>query len=189
MGTFRDRIVCTILDDKRLPNPNERNLITFNQDRHFTAKILFLKEDEFGLKWMPAVALGISDPVTGSGIGEFIGSDVSGGVGNGFFNRSYIVATKHFETKMGVIGAHLGYQYNKREDFRFNGPCAAVDWVPAWLNEANISLKIIAEYDARTFNIGCIALIWKDRFEAMVELVAMRWVNFGLRYKLVLKKA
>lgn len=80
--SFWERIefgyVCTIFDDKRLPNPNETDLIQFNQDRHFTAKILLLKEGSFGLKWMPAIAIGISDPVTGFGSGEYICSDVSG---------------------------------------------------------------------------------------------------------------
>jgi hypothetical protein len=68
-----------------------------------------------------------------------------------------------------------------------NGPCAAIDWVPVWLNKPNFSLKAIAEYDSRTFNIGFIASIWQDRFEAMFELMALKWVNFGVRYKLQLK--
>lgn len=44
-----------------------------------------------------------------------------------------------------------------------------------------------AGYDSGTFNVGFIALIGEDRFEAMFELMAMRWVNFGVRYKLQLK--
>jgi len=36
--------------------------------------------------------------------------------------------------------------------------------------------------------MGFIASFWDDRFEAMFELMAMRWVNFGARYKLVLKQ-
>ena len=50
------------------------------------------------------------------------------------------------------------------------------------------SVKLIAEYDSRTFNMGFIASFWDDRIEAMLELMAMKWVNFGVRYKLVLKK-
>lgn len=179
--------VCAIFDGKRHPDPSERDLIMFNQDRHFTAKALLLKEGEFGFSWLPALAVGFSDPFTGSGGGEYIGSDVSGGSGNGYFNRYYIVATKHFNSKVGVIGTHFGYQYNLRQDIHYNGPCVAVDWVPVWLNKPNFSLKAIAEYDSRTFNIGFIASIWQDRFEAMFELMALKWVNFGVRYKLVLK--
>lgn len=190
--TFLSRIeigyVLTIIDDKRLKNPNEIDKIRFNQDRHFNAKFLLLKEGEFSQSWMPALAIGISDPVTGSGGGEYIGSNIEGGVGNGFFNRYYIVATKHFSTPYGRLGAHLGYQYNKRQDIHYNGPCAAIDWMPVWLQKENVvSTKLIAEYDARTFNIGAIVSLWKDHFDAMIEFQAMKWISAGIRYKLVLK--
>lgn len=69
--------MCTIFDGKRHPNPSARDLIMINQDRHFTAKVLLLKEGAFGLSWMPALAVGISDPVTGSMTGEYIDSDVT----------------------------------------------------------------------------------------------------------------
>ena len=46
-------------------------------------------------------------------------------------------------------------------------------------------MKLIAEYDSRTFNMGFIASFWDDRLEAMFELMAMKWVNFGVRYKLI----
>ena len=49
------------------------------------------------------------------------------------------------------------------------------------------NVNFIAEYDSRTFNMGFIASIWDNRFEAMFELQNMRWINFGLRYKLRLK--
>jgi len=135
---------------------------------------------------MPALAVGFSDPVTHIG-GQDYNKDSVSGDSNGFFNRYYVVATKHFSTRAGTIGAHLGYQYNKRTDFPMNGPCVAIDWVPVWLKKPNFSFKAIAEYDSRTFNIGFIASIWQDRFEAMFELMALKWVNFGVRYKLVLK--
>jgi len=178
--------VCVILDGKRKPNPTERDLIMINQDRHFNAKALLLREGEFGLSWMPALAVGFSDPVTHIG-GQDYDKDSVSGSGNGFYNRYYAVATKHFNTSIGLFGAHLGYQFNRRTDLPMNGPCAAVDWVPVWLNKPNFALKAIAEYDSRTFNIGFIASIWQDRFEAMFELMAMKWINLGVRYKLQLK--
>lgn len=191
--TFWQRLevgyVCAIFDGKRHPNPGYKDSIMFNQDRHFTAKFLLLKEGDFGKGWIPALAIGVSDPVTGSGTGEYIGSDVDGSAGNGYFNRYYVVASKHFNTSAGPLGTHLGYQFNRRYDIPINGPCVAIDWIPVWLNKPNFSLKAIAEYDSRSFNLGFIASIWQDRFEAMFELMAMKWVNFGLRYKLVLKKA
>lgn len=176
------------MDDKRKDNPSEIDLIRLNQDRHFYGKVQLLKEGEFSQKWLPSLAIGISDPVTGSDGGEYIGSNIEGGVGNGFFNRYYVVATKHFSTPYGKIGTHLGYQYNKRQGIHYDGPCAAVDWMPIWLQKENVvATKLIAEYDARTFNIGAIVSLWKDHFDAMIELQAMKWISAGIRYKLVLK--
>ena len=61
--------ICTILDGKRKPNPSERHRITYNQDRHFSGRVLLLREEEFGLRWFPALLVVISDPTTG-GIGR-----------------------------------------------------------------------------------------------------------------------
>lgn len=180
--------VCVLIDGSKNPIMKDNTYygIMHNQDRHFNAKVLLIKEGDFGLKWMPAIALGVSDPISGATSADYSSPDVSG-EGNGFFNRHYAVATKHFSTSIGTLGTHLGYQYNKRTDFPMNGPCAAIDWEPVWLNKPNFSLKAIAEYDSRSFNIGFIATIWQDRFEAMFELMALKWVNFGIRYKLHLK--
>ncbi len=186
-GRLEIGYVCVIIDGKRNPAPrSDWYRMMFNQDRHFNAKVLLLREGDFGLSWLPALAVGLSDPTTHTG-GDYSGDSVSG-EGNGFFNRYYVVATKHFNTKLGPVGAHLGYQYNLRTDLPMNGPCVAVDWVPIWLDSSATSMKLIAEYNSRTFNMGFIASFWDNRFEAMFELMAMKWVNFGVRYKLVLKQ-
>ena len=177
--------VCVILDGKRKANPSPRDKIMFNQDRHFTVKALILREGDFGWDWIPALAVGVSDPTTGAGA-DYIERAVSGS-GNGFFNRNYIVATKHTHTRIGTVGMHLGYQFNRRTDIPIHGPCVALDWVPVWLNTPAVSIKAIAEFDSRTFNIGFIASFWENRFETMFELMAIKWVNFGVRYKLLLK--
>lgn len=169
------------------PNGTYRQKIMKNQDRHFTAKVLLLKEGEFGKSWIPALAIGVSDPVTGSGGGEYIGSDISGAAGNGFFNRMYIVATKHLASSWGEVGASLGYQYNLRQDYHYNAPCAAVTWRPVWLRNRWFDPKFILEYDARTPNFGFTADIWDGRFQAMFELQNFQWISFGLRFKLRLK--
>ncbi len=44
------------------------------------------------------------------------------------------------------------------------------------------------EYDSRTLNAGAIASLWEGRFEAMFELQDFRWINFGLRFKVGLRK-
>lgn len=181
--------VCTIFDGKRRPNPSERDKIMFNQDRHFTGRVLLLREGEFGQAWMPALVAGISDPTTGAGGGDYLTGDVTGN-GNCFFNRNFIVLTKHFRTGWGEIGAHAGYQFNRRRDYAIDAPCAGVDWRPVWLHGKGIldDLDLILEYDSRTVNMGFIASVWDRRFEAMFEWQNFRWVNFGLRYRLRLKK-
>ena len=189
--TFWSRLeigyVLTILDGKRSPKPNP---IFFNQDRHFNAKFLLLREGDFGQDWVPALAVGVSDPVTGASTGNYWGSQVDGGstgYGNGYFNRYFVVSAKHFNTGIGSIGAHLGYQFSYRRDRPMNGPCAAVTWRPVWIQNDWVALNLIAEYDARTINVGFITSIWKDHFEAMFELQDLKWITAGLRYKLVLK--
>lgn len=179
--------VCVLLNGSK--NPTQQSSpyysVMRNQDRHFNAKVLLLKEGEFGVSWLPAIAIGVSDPTSYNG-NDYTDQAVAG-EGNGFFNRYYAVATKHFCTRIGTVGAHVGYQYNRRTDFPMNGPCVALDWIPLWLDNPNFKLKAIAEYDSRTFNVGFIASIWRGHFDVMFELMAMKWINFGVRYKLQLK--
>lgn len=190
--TFWSRLevgyVCTIFDGKRKPDPSDRDLIMFNQDRHFYGKLQLLREGEFGLDWMPALAAGISDPTTGSSGGGYVDMNVTGS-GNGYFNRVWLAFSKHFETSWGEVGAHLAYQYNRRRDYSLNAPAAGVEWKPVWLCGLWLldSVNFIAEYDSRTFNMGFVASVWDNRFEAMFELQNMSWINFGLRYKLRLR--
>lgn len=60
--------------------------------------------------------------------------------------------------------------------------------MPVRLDPPAASVKLIAEFNSPTFNMGFIASFWDGRFEAMFELMAMKWVYFGVRYKLMLKK-
>lgn len=189
-GRLEIGYVCTIFNDHWKGEQTREEVWMVNQDRHFTGRIRLLKEGEFGKNWMPSLVVGVGDPVTGSGGGEYIDSKVDGSVGNGFFNRNFIVLSKHFQTPWGPLGAHAGYQFNRRQDYAINGPCAGLDWTPVWIQNKGIldNVKVILEYDSRTVNMGFIASIWENRFEAMFELQSFRWINFGVRYKLRLKK-
>lgn len=159
-----------------------------NQDRHFSAKLLVFREGEFHQTWMPALALGVSDLTSGTGGGYDTGVTETG---NGHFNRWYIVATKHFNTPWGELGAHAGYQTNqlfvKRKDRVINAPCAGINWRPKWLQTDWLTLDLVAEYDSLNFNLGFIASLWHDRVEAMFDLQSFRYVSFGLRYKMCLR--
>ena len=197
--SFWERIeigyICTIFNGAWDPRPEEekgyRLTIIRNQDRHFTGRICLFREGEFGLKWIPALTVGVSDPTTGANGGEYItGTDKVSETGNGFFNRYFMVMSKHFCTSWGRIGAHVGYQVNRRKDYPINSPCVGMDWKPIWLQDKGILdyLDVILEYDSRTLNCGVVASIWDNRLEAMFELQNFQWINFGLCYKLRIKK-
>jgi hypothetical protein len=190
-GRIEVGYVCTIFNGAWDPDPNKtwRQSVMRNQDRHFTGRVCLLREGEFGQKWIPALVVGASDPFTG-GSTDYLTPGKVDGVANGYFNRYFVVMSKHFLTPWGGIGAHAGYQYNRRDDYPINGPCAGINWSPIWLQNHSIldGVNLIAEYDSRTVNLGFIASIWQNRFEAMFELQNFRWVNFGLRYKLRIKR-
>lgn len=183
--------VCTIINGAWSPKTNKsyRESIIFNQDRHFTGRVCLIREGDFGINWLPALVIGVSDPVTGSG-GDYTETKNVEGSENGFFNRNYVVLSKKFTTRWGVLGVHVGYQFNRRTDYTIKAPCVGVNWQPVWLQQKGLldNISIIAEFDSRTVNFGAIASIWQNRFEAMFELQNFRWINFGLRYKLRLKK-
>ena len=188
-GRMEVGYVCTIFNDHWKGSQSREGIWMVNQDRHFTGRICLLREGEFGWDWLPALVVGASDPMTATG-GDYTNLEGVAGTGNGYFNRNFAVLTKHFQTPWGQIGAHAGYQFNFRKDYHINAPCVGVNWQPVWLQQRGIldRLDVIAEYDSRTVNLGLIASIWDNHFEAMFELQNFQWVNFGLRYKLRLKK-
>ena len=77
------------------------------QDRHLAFRLRVLKEGQFW-KYMPAVVLGTSDPVTGF--------QSPGEEGNGHFNKYYVAATGHIQTRGGELGVHLSYLYSAEEN-------------------------------------------------------------------------
>lgn len=147
-----------------------------NQDRHFAARLQLLKEGEWW-KYMPSVVLGVNDPTTG-GRNDYTDMAVNGD-GNGYFNRWYIAVSKHFQTGYGELGTHVSYLYNKRVDYPLNGPAVGLNFRPAFHKELNF----IAEYDAKTMNVGATYSIWNDHFTFLFELQQCRYISAGLVYK------
>ena len=152
-----------------------------NQDRHFAGKVQLVKEGEWW-EYMPAIAVGVSDPTTGGGMGDYTEMNVSGSL-NGFFNRWFAAVTKHFDTKYGELGVHATYLKNKRTDYPLNDLAYGVNFRPA----IHKNLNIIAEYDAKTFNVGAIYSLWADHFNFLFELQDGKYVSCGLVYKVNLK--
>ena len=152
-----------------------------NQDRHFAGKVQLVKEGEWW-KYMPAVAIGVSDPTTG-GRSDYSNMNVSG-AGNGFFNRWFAAITKHFQIKkVGEFGVHAAYLYNKRTDYPLNGPAFGVNFRPNF----HRNLNFIAEYDAKTINVGATYSLWADHFNFLFELQEGKYISAGLVYKVNLK--
>lgn len=175
--------ICTL--NKGIPNSNYWPPQTWgkfrNQDRHFAAKFLLIEE---GMWWdyMPSIAIGTSDPTTGQGSSDYTDMSVNG-TGNGYFNKYYIAATKHFNTIYGELGVHLAYLYNKRTDYPLNGPAFGINFRP----NIHKNLNIIAEYDAKTINVGATYSLWADHFNFLIELQEGRYISAGLVYKVNLK--
>ena len=183
---FESHPIEVIIDGKKKIGASARDKIMFNQDRHFAARFQLMREGDFW-EYMPSIVIGLSDPVTQKGEG-YIGSDVSSN--NGYFNRTYIVASKHFDTSYGLVSGHLGYIYNERADYHLNGLCAGVCWSPVWLCDQGgwlDEVKLIAEYDNRTLNVGTVFSLWGDHLEGMLEWQGFRWFNCGIRYKMHIK--
>lgn len=187
--TLWDRVefnyICTLFNGKWSKSGGQPEWF-FNQDRHFAAKVLLLKEGEIW-SWTPSIAAGLSDPITGAGGGKYFSKNKINEGGNGYFNRMYLVLTKHFSTSTGTIGVNMLYQASLRGDYIAPGVCFGIDWAPVWLENDFFSPRFIVEYDNRYVNLGFIANVWKNRFETMFELQNFCWVTFGLRYLLKLR--
>lgn len=61
-GRLEIAYICTLIDS----HSQREGVHTINQDRHFAARVAITKDGEWNQKWLPAIAIGISDPVTGS---------------------------------------------------------------------------------------------------------------------------
>ena len=151
--TFLDRIeisyICTLVQGKN--NGYHWPVFTYgkfvNQDRHFAWKIQLVKEGEWW-KHMPAIAVGVSDPTTGSA-GDYTNMGVQGS-GNGYFNRWFAAISKHIQLKsIGELGLHATYLYNERTDYPLNGLGWGINFRP----NLHRTLNLIMENDTKTFNV------------------------------------
>ena len=184
--TIFDRIeisyICTLVQGKdngfHWPPSTYGKFV--NQDRQFAGRFQVVQEGEW-FKYFPSVVLGVNDPTTG---GAFDYTDLSvSGSSNGFFNRWYVAMTKHFDVPWGELGVHATYLYNKRTDYPLNGPAFGLNFRP----NIHKNLNVIAEYDAKTINIGAIYSLWSDHFNILIELQEGKYISTGLVYKVNLK--
>ncbi|MDO4165397.1 MAG: YjbH domain-containing protein [Bacteroides sp.] len=164
-----------------------------NQDRSFYGRLRVWKEG-WWKDWTPQVVIGVDDPGTheNAGGGSITTRDSNGG--NAHFMRYYLAATKHFDfVGIGNLGAHLSYLkdmpdgYPEAEgialgaNFRFKLPESSF-----W-NKAINGLNLMAEYDARTVNVGFNYSFWKDRINVITELNDGKYWSGGLYFRVHLK--
>ena len=184
--TFFSRLeisyICTLVKGKKEISywPQQTWDKFVNQDRHFAARLQIIKEKELW-EYMPSIVLGVNDPTTG-GKADYTDMSVSGS-SNGYFNKWYIAMTKHFNTLYGQLGIHAAYLYNKRLDYPLNAPAFGINFRP----HCHRNLNIIAEYDAKSINVGAIYALWDDHFNFLVELQEGKYLSAGLAYKVNLK--
>ena len=159
-----------------------------NQDRSFHGRLRVWKEG-WWKEWTPQVVVGVNDVTTGTGT-DYTDIAVEGD-GNGFLNRYYIAATKHFSWH-GEWGLHAAYVYNRRYKDKLNGPAIGVDYrfaLPelSFLNKAVNHLNLMAEYDSKFVNIGAKYTLWKDHINIIGELRDCKYPSVGVFFKVHLK--
>ncbi len=167
---------CTLFDARSIGMDKYGYSGFINQDRYFSARLRLLEEGQFW-EHMPAVVAGTSDPFTSSGGGVTAPTS-----GNGYFSRFFLAASKKFQIGSEEIGVHLSYLYNKREDYKLNGPAGGITYNPTVLPE----LRIIAEYDSKDFAFGATYLLF-NRVHIQVQMQRMQYFSGGLTYLIHLK--
>lgn len=115
--------------------------------------------------WTPQIVLG-SDNITihtwGSTEDRF---KIEDNRGNGFGNRYYLAATKHFEfNHIGTLGAHVAYLYNVRSDYPLNGVAVGANFrfalpveTSLWnraLNGVNLMMEIYPADGRGTYRVN-----------------------------------
>lgn len=98
-----------------------------NQDRNFSVRFRLWKEG-WWKPWTPQIVIGGNDVIGDSWNGGSI-TNPTYYKGNGFYNRYYLAATKHFLFhQLGNLGIHATWVYNKRKDYQLNGLCVGANF-------------------------------------------------------------
>ena len=163
-----------------------------NQDRNFSGRLRLWKEG-WWKQWTPQLVLGANDPGSfDNNGGGNINFNQEAGTHN-YFNRFFLAATKHlYFQNVGELGLHMAYIYSRATGLNYEGPALGVNFrccLPdtSLGNKILNGLNLMAEYDARTINIGFNYAVWKDRFNLIAELNDGKYLSAGLYFKICLK--
>ena len=186
---------CTLIKgayNSHWPKPTWGKFV--NQDRMFHGRLRLWKEGRWK-KWTPQIVLGTNDPGSHE---EYGGGEIDlGGGGSGnhnYFTRYYLAATKHVDFRnIGQLGVLVAYVVGKAmTDEHYKRPSLGTNFQfmttgsSLW-NKALNGLNLMAEYDARTFNVGGCYSIWKDHINLIAELNDGKYFSGGIFFKVHLK--
>ena len=165
-----------------------------NQDRAFSARLRLWKEG-WWKEWTPQIVLGLDDPTSHEAYGGGAIKFDEDGMQNNHFTRYYLAATKHFSfAGIGTLGVHAAYvDYRACWFPHYRKPAAGVNFKFNLLPEDNLAVKalngldLMAEYDARTINIGAHYQLWKDHINLIAELNNGKYFSGGIYFKIHLK--
>jgi hypothetical protein len=126
------------------------------------------------------------------GGGGLVSGNTSGS--NNYATRYYLAVTKHLDFQnIGEWGIHAAFVYGnakgmehyKRPSFGTNFRFQLLGDQP--LIKAVNNLNLMAEYDARTVNIGAHYQLWKDHINLIAELNNGKYFSGGIYFKIHLK--
>lgn len=164
-----------------------------NQDRAFSARLRLWKEG-WWKEWTPQIVFGLDDPTSHAdhGGGELVAGNTSGS--NNYATRYYLAVTKHFDFRnIGGLGMHAAFVYGNAKGIEhYKRPSFGVNFRPhlpggELLAKAANNLNLMAEYDARTINIGAHYQLWKDHINLITELNDGKYFSGGIYFKIHLK--
>jgi hypothetical protein len=136
-------------------------------DRNFSLRVRPLRER----KYIPAIVIGAHDIYT----------SVDPELGNQYFSSLYIVLTKHIDVRSSSFGITLGYGFPVFKNNQFEGVFGGISFSPGFYR----ALKIIAEYDGESYNLGATAVFFKHLYvNATVQ--DLKYFSGGLAYKVFL---
>ena len=164
-----------------------------NQDRAFSARLRLGKKGggrsghrKSYSAWMILLLMPIMAAV------DLVSGNTSGS--NNYATRYYLAATKHMNFQnIGEWGIHAAFVYGnakgmehyKRPSFGTNFRFQLLGDQP--LIKAVNNLNLMAEYDARTVNIGAHYQLWKDHINLIAELNNGKYFSGGIYFKIHLK--
>ena len=166
-----------------------------NQDRSFHGRLRIWKEG-WWKEWTPQIVLGLNDPGSHETHG---GGDITLGGGGGgnhnYHTRYYLAATKHFDFEgIGDLGVHAAYVIGKAmTDVHYKRPSVGVNFKFNMNKEETFykylnGLNLIAEYDAKTINVGGHYSLLKEYVNIVAELNNGKHFCGGIYFRIPLKK-